>query len=85
MVHKNINSSNIILAEVKTGSEASITTDSALFLTNWRYARDDSAATDLSGASNWASQLYQHPRDKCHVLKPNIQWAMTSIAWVSLC
>ncbi len=61
MVHKNINSNNIVLAEVTTGSGAAITTDSALFLTNWRYARDESASTDLSGASNWASRLYQHP------------------------
>lgn len=47
MLHKNINTSNIILAEVKTGSEVSTTTDSALIISNWRYARDDSAATDL--------------------------------------
>lgn len=61
MVHKNINSSNIILAEVGKGLGNSSVVPPALFLTNWRYARNDSAATDLSGVSNWASRLYQHP------------------------
>ena len=61
MVHKNINSNNIVLAEVTTSSGSAITKSSALFLTNWRYARDESAATDLSGASSWDTRLYQHP------------------------
>jgi hypothetical protein len=62
MVHKNINTSNISLAEVKAEGLAIKTL--ALRLASWRCARDDSSATDVKGASDWAGRLYQHPEQQ---------------------
>ncbi|KAK8044373.1 hypothetical protein PG993_004397 [Apiospora rasikravindrae] len=67
LVHKNIRTNTILLVErpvPETGAGSLENNDVSrdVYLTNWNLLRDVSGATIMSGGTQWAEDMYRHPR-----------------------
>ncbi|OCK74832.1 hypothetical protein K432DRAFT_188431 [Lepidopterella palustris CBS 459.81] len=65
LVHKNINSGNIITTVDKqtrfNSSKAAPSHRLKIFLTNWHLVRKETSASLLIGQAHWLERMYQHP------------------------